>query len=432
MSKAGSDYTRSQELHDRGQQVIPGGVNSPVRAFRSVGGTPLFVERARGSRLWDADGHEYVDYVGSWGPMILGHAHPAILAAIHEAAQLGTSFGASTEREVIFAELLVRLVPSMQKVRLVNSGTEACMSAVRVARGYTGRDRIVKIAGGYHGHADYLLVRAGSGAETLGIPDSAGVPAGSAKDTLVVPYNDLEAMRALFAEQGDQIAAVIIEPVAGNMGCVAPQDGYLQGVRELTEQHKALLILDEVMTGFRVSKGGAQERFGITPDLTCLGKIIGGGLPLAAYGGRAHIMDVVAPQGNVYQAGTLSGNPLAVAAGITMLETLEREDPYAQLEQYTDALGRGLLEIAKERGIPLTVNQVGSMITAFFCEGPVTNLETAQTSDSKRFSAYHAGMRERGVFLPPSQFEAAFISSAHTEADLDLTLSAARATMATI
>jgi len=423
-------FVRSQELHERGCAVIPGGVNSPVRAFRSVGGEPLFIERARGARLWDADGNEYVDYVGSWGPMIVGHAHPATLASIHEAAQHGTSFGASTAREVLFAELLVRLLPSMQKVRLVNSGTEACMSALRVARGFTGKDRIVKIAGGYHGHADYLLVRAGSGAETLGIPDSAGVPSGAAKDTIVVPYNDLGAMKEIFAEQGDSIAALIIEPVAGNMGCVAPAPGYLQGLRELTEKHKALLVFDEVMTGFRVALGGAQQRYGVTPDLTCLGKIIGGGLPLAAYGGRGHIMDVVAPLGPVYQAGTLSGNPLAVAAGSTTLQTVERDDPYPQLESYGARLEEGLVAAAKDKGLPLTVNRVGSMITAFFCEGPVTDLASAQTADLDRFGKYHRGMRDRGIFLPPSQFEAAFISVAHADSDLDKTLEAARATFA--
>jgi glutamate-1-semialdehyde 2,1-aminomutase len=417
--------TRSQELQTRAEAVIPGGVNSPVRAFRSVGGEPLFIDRARGSRVWDADGNEYIDYIGSWGPMILGHAHPATVAAITEAAQKSTSFGASTAREVSFAEKIVRLMPALQRVRLVNSGTEACMSAVRVARGFTGRDRIVKIAGGYHGHADYLLVRAGSGAETLGIPDSAGVPAGAAQDTLVAPYNDLEAMRAIFAEQGEQIAAILIEPVAGNMGCVPPQPGYLEGLRELCDANKTLLIFDEVMTGFRVALGSAQERYGVTPDLTCLGKVIGGGLPLAAYGGRAHIMDQIAPLGPVYQAGTLSGNPLGVAAGITTLEALERTDPYPQLEALGLRLADGLRQAAKEAAVTLWVNQVGSMVTAFFCEGPVTDLASAQTSDLERFGTYHRAMRERGIFLPPSQFEALFLSATHTEADVDRTIKAA-------
>jgi glutamate-1-semialdehyde 2,1-aminomutase len=423
---------RSEELQSRSEHVIPGGVNSPVRAFKAVGGAPLYIERGRGCRIWDADDNEYIDYVGSWGPLILGHAHTATIAAIQEAASSGTSFGTSTMREVIFAEQIVRLVPSVQKVRLVNSGTEACMSALRLARGYTGRDRIVKVAGGYHGHADYLLVKAGSGAETLGIPDSAGVPKGAAQDTIVVPFNDLDAISALFCEQGDKIAAVIIEPVAGNMGTVPPAPGFLEGLRELTENHKALLIFDEVMTGFRVALGGAQARYGITPDLTCMGKVIGGGLPLAAYGGRAHIMDHIAPLGPVYQAGTLSGNPLAVAAGMTALETLERDDPYAALERSGVALADGLLGISKELGIPMTVNQVGAMLTAFFCEGPVTDLASAQKSDLERFGAFHRQMREQGVYFPPSQFEAAFISVAHTESDIDRTLRAARAALSAI
>ncbi|MBW2731776.1 MAG: glutamate-1-semialdehyde 2,1-aminomutase [Deltaproteobacteria bacterium] len=417
---------RSKELMARAQQVIPGGVNSPVRAFKSVGGDAVLIDRGRGSHIWDVDDNEYIDYVGSWGPLILGHAHPATLAAVNEAAQHGVSFGASTEREVIFAELVVRLVPSLQKVRLVNSGTEACMSALRLARGFTKRDRIVKVEGGYHGHADYLLVRAGSGAETLGIPDSAGVPAGAAQDTLVVPYNDLAALRDIFAAHGDEIAAVIVEPVAGNMGCVPPEPGYLEGLRQITLDAKALLVFDEVMSGFRVALGGAQEHYGVTPDLTCLGKIIGGGLPMAAYGGRAHIMDHVAPNGPVYQAGTLSGNPLAVAAGLTMLETLEREMPYAHLEQLGNQLAQGLAEAAKDKGIPLHINRAGSMVTAFFCEGPVTNLASAQGSDLERFAHYHNSMLKRGIYLPPSQFEAAFLSAAHSEVDIARTVDAAR------
>ncbi|PID39788.1 MAG: glutamate-1-semialdehyde-2,1-aminomutase [Proteobacteria bacterium] len=422
-------YTHSRELQARAEEVIPGGVNSPVRAFRSVGGDPLFIDRARGSRVWDVDDNDYIDYIGSWGPMILGHGHPATLAAITEAIQKGVGFGASTAGEVSFAETIVRLMPSIQRVRLVNSGTEACMSAVRVARGYTKRDRVIKVAGGYHGHADYLLVRAGSGAETLGIPDSAGVPAGAAQDTLVVPYNDLHAMRAVFSEQGERVAAILIEPVAGNMGCVPPQPGYLEGLRKLCDTHKALLIFDEVMTGFRVALGGAQERYGVTPDLTCMGKVIGGGLPLAAYGGRAHIMDQIAPLGPVYQAGTLSGNPLGVAAGITTLEALERTDPYARLEALGLRLADGLRQAGSDAKIPLWVNQVGSMITAFFCEGPVIDLATAQTSDLERFGRYHREMRDRGVFLPPSQFEALFISAAHSEADIDRTIEVAAAIM---
>ncbi|MBK8480820.1 MAG: glutamate-1-semialdehyde 2,1-aminomutase [Proteobacteria bacterium] len=417
---------RSRALAARAQRVIPGGVNSPVRAFRSVGGEPLFLARAAGSQVWDVDGNRFVDYLGSWGPMLLGHGRPEILAAIHAAAADGVSFGASTEREVLFAELLTRIVPGLEKVRLVNSGTEACMSAVRVARGATGRDRIVKVAGGYHGHADGLLVRAGSGAETLGIPDSAGVPAGTARDTLVVPFNDLMAVEALFARHGASIAAMIVEPVAGNMGTVAPLPGYLEGLRRITTAHGALLIFDEVMCGFRVALGGAQQRYGVAADLVCLGKIIGAGLPVAAYGGRAALMDYVAPSGAVYQAGTLSGNPLGVAAGLALLTLLERSDPYEQLERYAAVLAAGLTAIAQERGLPLCVNRVGSMLTPFFCEGPVTDLASAQRSDVTRFSAFHRAMRARGVLLPPSQFEAAFVSAAHRDEDLRLTLEAAR------
>jgi glutamate-1-semialdehyde 2,1-aminomutase len=421
--------TRSAELAERAAQVIPGGVNSPVRAFKSVGGAPLFVSRAKGSRIWDSDGSEYIDYIGSWGPMILGHAHPPSLSAIIEAAAAGTSFGASTEREVEFAELLVDIVPALEKVRLVNSGTEACMSALRLARGATGRDRIVKIAGGYHGHADYLLVRAGSGAETLGIPDSAGVPAGAAKDTLVLPFNDLDAARELFANHGETIAALILEPAAGNMGCVPPAEGYLEGVRELTQKHGSLLIFDEVMTGFRLALGGAHQRYGVTPDLVCLGKVIGGGLPVGAYGGRAEIMAQIAPEGPVYQAGTLSGNPLGVAAGLAMVRSLRDHNPYPTLEASGARLKAGLLTAAAEAGVPLWVNQVGSMLTAFFCEGPVTDLASAQTSNLERFGTYHRAMRASGILLPPSQYEAAFISTAHTGSDIDQTLTAAKSAL---
>lgn len=419
--------SKSAALAERARRVIPGGVNSPVRAFRAVGGEPLFIARGRGCHVWDVDGRQYVDYIGSWGPLILGHAHAPTIAAINEAAAAGTSFGASTEREVRFAELLVDVVPALEQVRLVNSGTEACMSALRVARGFTGRDRVVKVIGGYHGHADYLLVRAGSGAETLGIPDSAGVPAGAAKDTLLVPYNDLDAARALFDQHGHSIAAIIVEPVAGNMGTVPPVDGYLQGLRNLTSSTGALLIFDEVMTGFRVALGGAQARYGVTPDLVCMGKVIGGGLPVGAYGGRADIMQRVAPEGPVYQAGTLSGNPLAVAAGLTMVETLQREDPYPQLERSGAQLEAGLVQAAKASGVPLCVNRVGCMLTAFFCEGPVTDLASAQRSDLKRFGSFHRNMRERGILLPPSQFEAAFLSTAHTANALDQTIDAAGA-----
>jgi glutamate-1-semialdehyde 2,1-aminomutase len=418
--------TRSKQLAERAQTVIPGGVNSPVRAFGSVGGDPLFIERGRGARLWDVDGNEYIDYIGSWGPLIFGHAFEPVLDAIQQTAAAGTSFGASTEREVAFAEQLVRIVPALQKVRLVNSGTEACMSALRAARGFTGRDKLVKIVGGYHGHADYLLVRAGSGAETLGIPDSAGVPAAAAGDTLLVPYNDLAAVRALFDQQGAEIAALIIEPVAGNMGTVPPAAGYLEGLRELTAQHEILLVFDEVMTGFRVALGGAQQRFGVTPDLVCLGKVIGGGLPVGAYGGRADVMATIAPEGPVYQAGTLSGNPLAVAAGQALVSALERQDPYPALEQAGKRLEQGLIEAARKHNVPLCVNRVGSMLTAFFCEGPVTDLASAQASDLERFGRFHRGMRKRGVLLPPSQFEAIFVSTAHGPVQIDQTLDAAR------
>jgi glutamate-1-semialdehyde 2,1-aminomutase len=418
--------TRSSELLARARKVIPGGVNSPVRAFRSVGGDPPFFARGAGARAWDADGNEYLDYVLSWGPLIFGHAYGPVLDAIREAAALGTSFGAPTEREVRFAETIMRLCPSVEKVRLVSSGTEATMSALRLARGFTGRPKVVKVEGGYHGHADSFLVRAGSGAMTFGVPDSAGVPSGIANDTLTVPYNDLEAARALFAAAGPEIAAFIVEPVAGNMGVVLPRAGYLEGLRALTREAGALLILDEVITGFRLALGGAQELYGIQPDLTTLGKIIGGGLPVGAYGGRAEIMDRIAPEGPVYQAGTLSGNPLAVAAGQAALDALARQPPYAELDRLGAALADGMLASARELGVPLTVNRVGSMLTGFFAEDPVTDYASAKRSDSARYARFHRGMLERGIYLAPSQFEAAFVSTAHTGSDLDRTLSAAR------
>ncbi len=417
---------RSTELMRRAVKVIPGGVNSPVRAFRSVGGAPPFLARGTGSRVWDADGNEYVDLVCSWGPLILGHAPPAVLAAISEAAAAGTSFGASTEREVVFAETITRLCPSIEKVRLVSSGTEATMSALRLARGCTGRSKVVKVEGGYHGHADSFLVRAGSGAMTLGVPDSAGVPAGVAADTLTVPYNDLEAARAVFAKLGHDIAAVIVEPVAGNMGVVPPRPGYLEGLRGLTGATGSLLIFDEVITGFRLGLGGAQARHGITPDLTCLGKIIGGGLPVGAYGGRADLMDRIAPDGPVYQAGTLSGNPLAVAAGQATLRVLEAEDPYPALDRLGAELEAGLLAATREAGVPACVNRVGSMLTAFFCAGPVTDYASAKAADTARFARFHNAMLDHGVYLAPSQFEAAFVSAAHTSADVDRVLEAVR------
>lgn len=427
------EHGRSHALFERARCVIPGGVNSPVRAFRGVGGEPVFVARAQGPYLYDSDGNRYVDYVGSWGPMILGHAHPEILAAIMDATQSGTSFGAPTEREVQFAELLCRCVPSMQRVRLVSSGTEATMSALRLARGFTGRHKIVKIDGAYHGHADALLVAAGSGAATLGIPGSAGVTPGSAQDTLTVAWNDLPAMQTLFADHRDasgqsQIAAVIVEPVCGNMGCVPPQPGYLQALSKLTRESGAVLIFDEVMTGFRVAFGGAQALYDIQPDLTCLGKIVGGGLPLAAYGGRAEIMEQIAPSGPVYQAGTLSGNPLAVAAGMKQIELLlQQPDLYDRLDRTTAALGRELASILRSAGIAVTLNQLGSMFTLFFGGEPVVDYASAKRSDAARFGRFFHALLDHGVYLPPSQFEAAFVSSAHSDAVVDETLDAAHA-----
>ena len=417
---------RSKALFEAAKKHIPGGVNSPVRAFRGVGGDPVFFARAAGPYLYDVDGNEYVDYVGSWGPMILGHAHPKIAEAVQAALKDGTSFGAPTEREVKFAEALCRAVPSMQKVRLVSSGTEATMAAVRLARGYTRRDKLVKIDGGYHGHGDSFLVAAGSGAATLGIPGSAGVTSGTAKDTLTVEFNDLPGLRALFEANRGEIAALILEPVCGNIGCVPPNPGYLEGARSLTKEHGALLIFDEVMTGFRVAHGGAQALYGITPDLTTLGKIVGGGLPAAAYGGSAAIMDTVAPDGPVYQAGTLSGNPLAVAAGLAMLELLERPGLYEELGTISAQIADGLSSIAEEAGVAVQMNRVGSMWTGFFCEAPITDYTSAKRADKARFGRYFHAMLDRGVYLAPSQFEAAFTSLAHDASAIDRTLSAAR------
>jgi glutamate-1-semialdehyde 2,1-aminomutase len=403
---------RSEALLARGQELVPGGVNSPVRAFRSVGGTPRFMARANGSRLWDVDGNEYIDYIGSWGPMLLGHRHPEILAAIEDALTIGTSFGAPTEREIELAEEIRDAVPSMEMMRLVNSGTEATMSALRVARGFTGRDLTIKFEGCYHGHVDSLLVKAGSGMATLGIVDTAGVPKAFADTTLALPYNSVESLEQAFALHGSDIAAVILEPVVGNMGCVPPSAEFLAALVSLARKSGSLLIFDEVMTGFRLGRGGAQALFGITPDLSTFGKIIGAGLPIGAYGGRKEIMRKVAPVGNVYQAGTLSGNPLAVSAGLAMLRHI-RSNPeiYAQLE----ASGSSLCE-----GLPagLTVNRVGSMFTLFFTETPVTDYETAKTCDTARFGKFFHHLLERGVYFPPSQFEAAFLSTAHTAEDI--------------
>jgi glutamate-1-semialdehyde 2,1-aminomutase len=413
-----SKHPTSTELFARAQRVIPGGVNSPVRACRSVGTEPLFVARGDGGHLTTADGQRFVDLVGSWGPLILGYTHPEVMEAIREALASGTTFGAPTELEVRFAEAVCAAVPSIEKVRAVSSGTEATMSALRLARGFTGRDLIIKADGGYHGHADFLLVAAGSGAATLGIPGSAGVPAGAAGDTVVVPYNDLDAVAKVLSEHGKNVAAVIVEPIAGNMGLVPPGKGYLQGLRELTAKHGALLILDEVITGFRASYGGAQALYGVTPDLTCLGKIIGGGLPAAAFGGRAEIMDHLAPSGPVYQAGTLSGNPLAMAAGLKVLEILRRPGTYERLEALGAQLGEGLAKAARDAGVEATLNRVGSAMTLFFTAGPVTDYASAKRSNTELYGRYFRAMRERDVWLPPSQFEAFFVSLAHSDADI--------------
>jgi len=417
---------RSRQLFEEAARYFPGGVNSPVRAFRAVGGEPFFVARASGSRITDVDGRTYIDYVGSWGPMILGHAHPRVVAAIQKAAEAGTSYGAPTEMETRLARLVQAAFPSLERMRFVSSGTEACMSALRVARGFTGRNGIVKFEGGYHGHGDSLLVKAGSGGLTFGVPDSLGVPGELARHTLTLPYNDLEAVRALFGARGSEIAGIIVEPVAGNMGVVPPRPGFLEGLREVTRRHGALLILDEVITGFRVAHGGAQELYGITPDLTCLGKIVGGGLPVAVYGGRADIMEMVAPLGSIYQAGTLSGNPLAMAAGAETLTLLQAPGAYAELEAKGARLARGLAEAAAACRVPAQVNRVGSMLTAFFTAGPVDDYASVTRADANLYGSFFRAMLDRGVSLAPSQFEAAFVSLAHTAEDLDATIVAAR------
>ena len=421
--------TQSDELFARAQKLIPGGVNSPVRAFKAVGGTPRFVRKAEGARLWDADGQAYIDYVGSWGPMILGHAYPPVVEAVQKAAARGTSYGAPCVAEVELAERVVRLVPSIERVRFVSSGTEATMSALRLARGVTGRRKILKFEGCYHGHADSLLVAAGSGVATLGIPGSAGVTEGTVADTLTAPFNDVGAVEQVAEAHGGDLAAVIVEPVAGNMGCVAPREGYLEALRRITRDVGAILIFDEVMTGFRLAPGGAQQLYGIQPDLTCLGKIVGGGLPAAAYGGAAALMDHVAPLGPVYQAGTLSGNPLAMAAGCALLDDLMRPGTYERLDALTIRLQVGLARAAQAAGVMLTVNRVGSMITPFFCRGPVVDYATAKSSDTALFGRFFHGMLKRGVYLPPAQFEAAFVSLAHTEVDIDQTVAAAAAAL---
>jgi len=418
-------HQKSARLLARARAVIPGGVNSPVRAYGAVGGSPPFVERGKGCRLWDADGNEYIDYVGSWGPLILGHADAGVLRAVRAAMRQGTSFGAPTAAEVEFAELVCEALPSVERLRLVSSGTEATMSALRLARAVTGRPRILKFTGCYHGHADALLVGAGSGVATLGIPGSPGVPEAFTALTVQAPYNDLDAVEDAFRRWGDELACVIVEPVAGNMGCVPPRPGFLEGLRECCDRRGALLVFDEVMTGFRVAWGGAQVRFGVTPDLTCLGKVVGGGLPAAAYGGRAELMDQVAPAGPVYQAGTLSGNPLAVAAGLETLRRLRRPGTYERLERASARLTQGLRERAAAAGVPLSTAAVGGMFGFFFHPGPVQNFEDAEKAHAARFRAFFTEMLERGIYLAPSPFEAAFVSLAHRPADLAATLEAA-------
>jgi glutamate-1-semialdehyde 2,1-aminomutase len=425
-------YPKSSELFARAERVIPGGVNSPVRAFRGVGGTPLFITSAKGAIVYDADGRGYVDYVGSWGPMILGHAHPDIIAAVQDAATRGTSYGAPTELEVELAEEVISAFPSIEKVRLTSSGTEATMSALRVARGYTGRAKIVKFEGCYHGHGDSLLVKAGSGVATLGLPDSPGVLPEVAENTITVPFNDAAALEGVFNEVGSEIAAVIIEPVVGNMGCVPPREGYLQAVRAITEKHGAVLIFDEVMTGFRVARGGAQQLYGVRADMTTLGKILGGGLPVGAFGGRREIMDVVAPVGPVYQAGTLSGNPLAVTAGLVQLRALKNGEVYEQLERATKTLVDGLSDAAREAGVETVSNRVGSMFTGFFAGEPVFDWASAAKSDREAYARFFHAMLDEGVYLAPSQFEAAFVSAAHTDELIGRTVEAARKAFAKV
>ncbi len=434
MSHPDAAGDRSRALFERAARVIPGGVNSPVRAFGAVGGHPPFIASGRGARIVDADGREYLDFVGSWGPLLFGHADPEVIAAVTEAAGRGTSFGAPTEAEVLLAEQITAMVPSVEKVRLVSSGTEAAMSAVRLARGATGRDKVIKFEGCYHGHGDAFLIQAGSGAATFGVPSSPGVPEGTARDTVVARYNDLDSVCVQFKRNPDQVAAVIVEPVAGNMGCVPPEPGFLEGLRKSCDTHGALLIFDEVITGFRLARGGAQERFGVRPDLTVMGKVLGGGLPLGAYGGRSDLMDRIAPAGPVYQAGTLSGNPLATAAGLAMLRKIDREEKgtpglYTRLDRLAARLAEGMGSILRESGLPASLTGCGSLFTLFFTPGPVKSWNEAKAADTALFGRWFRGMLARGVYLAPSQFEAGFLSAAHTDADVDFLLGAARETL---
>lgn len=416
---------RSQRLFEEAQHYLPGGVDSPVRAFKAVGGTPFFIEHGHGSRLYDEDGNEYIDYVGSWGPLILGHANPRVVKAVKKAAERGSSFGAPTELETKLAKLISEAMPSIEMVRFVNSGTEAAMSAIRLARAFTGRNKVVKFAGCYHGHSDGLLAKAGSGMATLGIPSSPGVPAAVTADTLIAPYNNLEAVEQLFKKFASDIAAVIVEPVAGNMGVVLPQPGFLEGLRSLTRKYGALLIFDEVITGFRVAYGGAQHLYKVKPDLTCLGKIIGGGLPVGAYGGRRDIMEMVAPSGEVYQAGTLAGNPLAMTAGIETLTILKEPKAYQNLEKTSSILAKGIVKAAKKAGVDIQLLRAGSMFTVFFAREPIIDYQTATKANTELYAKFFHGMLSRGVYFPPSQFEAAFVSLAHTGMDIRSTIDAA-------